>query len=111
VPWYRLAGSGVPWHTEGDAPPGATPVDGPDSGLVATPAADAAGGTVLLPFDGPYGAFLDQPIPVVVEHLDAATVDLDVVERLLVEEHAGAARKGLLDQLERMRDRLDGDDG
>lgn len=91
--WVKLRRSDVPYYVAGeDVPPGATPIPAPDG------AEDNVRGTAT-PAD-----LLDGNIEQVVNRVSEA--DLDTIERLLEEEQAGAARKGLLDQLARMRDNL-----
>lgn len=94
--WVRLPRSGVPYYVPGGnpLPPGATVLDGPPAG-----GGGQGEGTATDPL-------LSLSVPEIVGRLDDA--DVDTIERLLAEEHAGAARKGLLDQLQRMRDNLAG---
>lgn len=96
--WVKLARSGEPYYVPGEGlPPGSTPIPPPDGSR-----AEAVAGTATA------ADLLDGNIEQVVNRVSDA--DLDTIETLLEEEQAGAARKGLLDQLARMRDNRTGDE-
>lgn len=97
MPWYKLPRSGVAYWAR-RLPAGAQEVPPP-------------GGAGPEPSDAEPdpAAILDANVATVVRR--ASDADLDTIEALLEAEHAGAARKGLIDQLARMRDRLTDEEG